>query len=807
MFRTNLKYAFRRLLKQPIFTSINGIGLTLGLVAFLFIMQYVVFQRSFNTMYPDAQRTYLLMEAMPDEDYLAYSPPGIVPRAKENVPGVEHAARYVGGIGSGIILIEQAQGTPTTFRQNDMAFVDDDFLKIFPTATLEGTPDLTAPQTIVLTQSAALQYFQTTDVVNESLKIINQFGEHPFRITGVIEDFSVNSDVGAAVLASISTFESKEYLGYNTWLDLNTLSSNYGSSFFTLSNAEVADNLIAYRKSLFPESDTQQELKIALQSVSDMHLDSELPSVGNARLVWFLLLLAILILAIAWINYINLSTAQSLKKAHSVSVKKVIGAARAHLIKQQLTETFVLTALSTVLAIGLCFLLQPLFNYLVDYPLSLFALLDWKTVLGTLAFVSLTSLTAGFYVAFVLTGFNPSLVLKGSFLRSKKGILMRKTLVTAQFGITIAFIAGTAIMLMQIAYLENKDTGIATEKRLAFTGPGNYGEDWMTIRDAFVEQIEQLAFVKRMTGNGGNPGRGYNMSMQFNKDRERALEGGEQINTMFIDEDFLEVFEVDILAGNAPTPEMVRNGWWSHKKIILNETATKHLGFENPMEAVNEVIYFQYNGEIQEREILAVIEDYNQSSLHQSMEPIALAPSLNQVWFTLEVAGETSSTQLAQLESIYKEHFPKSPFVYHFVDDYYRSFYAEDRRLGQLVSVGAFLAIFISCLGLLGLVMHAVEQRTKEIGIRKVLGASVAHIVGLISKDFVPLIIFAIFIATPLAYYAMSQWLEDFAYRIEIPWWVFALAGVAAIGIASLTVSVQSVRAALANPVESLRNE
>ncbi|MEM1325705.1 MAG: FtsX-like permease family protein [Bacteroidota bacterium] len=810
MFHTNIKYAFRRLLKQPAFTSINGIGLTLGLMAFLYIMQYVAFQWSFNEDFPKATATYRLLDAPKGETLNPATPAGVAPRVKENIPGVELASRWMSGIGSGITLVERENSEPLTFRDDGIVFVDHDFLTMFERPILSGAPDLNKRNALVLTESIALKYFQTTQVTDKTIILINQFGEHPFQITGVIEDFPANADLQPTILGAMSTFESEDYLGYNSsWFDLNTLDNNFVQTYLTLSNPEVADNVVDYRRSLIAESNADGEMEIALQAVANMHLDSgekgNLPTFGNTRLVWFLLILGILILLIAWINYVNLSTAQALKKAHALSVKKVIGAERGFLIRQQLAETFLLTATSVVVAIIGCFLIQPLFNQLVDLPLSLLTLLDVKFMFGAIAFLLLTSLTAGFYVAFVLTGFHPAKVLKGSFLRSKKGILVRKTLVTAQFGITIAFIAGTVIMLTQVRYLQNKDTGMTTERRLSFTGPGSYLDNWIETRDAFVEQVKQLSFVQQFTGNGGNPGRGWNMSVAFRKDRGQT--DSELNNVMFIDEAFLEVFDINILAGTAPTAAMVRQGWWGNQKMIFNETAIEQMGFANPEAAIGEVVYFDMNGKTEEREILAVVEDYHQNSLHSTIGALALAPSLNQVWFTAEVAPATSSAQLAQLEAVYKQSFPKSPFIYHFVDEYYRSFYEDDQRLGQLVTIGALLAIFISCLGLLGLVAHSVEQRTKEIGVRKVLGASVSHIVGLISKDFIPLIGIAIFVAVPLAYYAMSRWLEDFAYRIEMQWWMFALAGVAAIGIAFLTVSLQSIKAALANPVNSLKNE
>ncbi|MEL6945276.1 MAG: FtsX-like permease family protein, partial [Bacteroidota bacterium] len=402
---------------------------------------------------------------------------------------------------------------------------------------------------------------------------------------------------------------------------------------------------------------------VALQSVATMHLyhgeNGNFPTFGNTRLVWFLIILAVLILAIAWINYINLSTAQSLKKAQAVSVKKVIGASRTHLIEQQLIETFVLTLTSVAIAIIGCFAFQSLFNILVDFPLSLAMLLNWKSVGGIVTFLLLTSLAAGFYIAMVLTGFQPALILKGSFLRSKKGVLVRKILVTVQFGITIAFIAGTAIMLMQIKYLQDKDVGIATAQRLAFSGPASYGEGWINTRDAFLEQIKQLPFVKKFSANGSNPGLGYNMSLRFSRERSEAGVNGGVLGSddglcsiFFIDESFLDIYELEILAGETPTAAMVRSGWWNHKKMILNETAIRQIGFNSASEAVNELIYYNINGEVQEIEIMAVVEDYNHLSLHNEIEALALAPSINHAWFTLELVPKTDSEQLAEIEQI-----------------------------------------------------------------------------------------------------------------------------------------------------------
>lgn len=813
MFGKTIIFAFRRMWKQPIFTGINGIGLTLGITAFLFMLQYVVFQWSFNDSFSNTALKYRLLDAVEGNELNSYTVPGMVPLVKENIPGVELASRFMSGIGSGVIIIEDKAGArKNVFREDDLAFVDDDFLKLFDLPTLNGKPALVQPNTMVLTEAAALQYFQTLDVIGESLKLVNQFGEHAFQITGVVQDFPDNSDIKTNVLASMSTFESKEYIGRNTWMDINTLNSSFVLSFFGLTNPEVGENLTKYwERVLMENSNFDTKINAALQSFAEMHLDKGeralLPTFGDAKLVWFLLIIAILILTIAWINYINLSTAQALKKARSVSVRKVIGAKRWHLISQQLAETFLLAAGSVLMGIMLCVLLQPFFNYLVDYPLDISLLLNWKFILGIFTFLVLTSFLAGFYVAIVLTGFDPSVMLKGSFARSRKGILVRKSLVTLQFAISIAFIAGTGIMLLQLNFMQTKDLGFETERRLAILGPADFSAETSRKRTSFLDKIDQLPFVNQYTVAGGIPGRGVNFGFKMSQDKEQLKEEKNSYSMVFVDENYFDLFDIDIIAGSAPTAAMVEKGWWETKKIILNETAAKQLGFENPADALQQVLYQQNNGTIEEIEVYAIVEDYNHESLHAEMMPLVFGPGKSHVWFTLLLNEEANSEQLASLEALYQEHFPKNPFIYRFVEDYYNQFYEADRRLGQLISTATFLAIFISCLGLFGLIAYTVEQRTKEIGIRKVLGASVTNIISLFTKDFVPLVLFAIIIASPIAYYFMQGWLQDFAYRIDIQWWIFALSGFVAVGIALLTVSFQSIKAALTNPVESLRNE
>ena len=812
MINSVLKSIWRQMRKNPVFMMINGVGLTLGLMAFFFILQYVAFQRSYNLMYKAQNQTYRLLYGPLGLDLSFYNAPGIVPRVKEEVAGVELASRYMTGIGNGVLLVEDPNTTtPKSFREDRVSFVDHDFLSIFDREVIAGAPQLKAPFTMVLTESAAMQYFQRTDITGQTLRLINQFGEHPFQITGVIADFPVNTNIETKVLASMPTFETETYLGQNTWMDINTLTSNFVQSFFKLSEASIANQVADYWVQLAEATGFENEIQAALQPIASMHLgnksNAEFPTFGDGQLVRFLMIMAILILAIAWINYINLSTAQSIKKAKVVAVRKTIGAKRSQLIQHQLVETLLITTFSIMLAFVGCALLQPSFNYLVDFPLGFSYFLNPTFILGTLVFLVLTSLVAGFYVAFILTGHDPSTTLKGSFLRSKSGIAVRKVLVTAQFSITIAFISGTVIMMKQINYLQTKDMGIASEGRLAILGPSDFSPETIAGREAFLEQLQNYPFIEEVSASGGMPGRGTNFSFNASKDKEKVGESTDNFDMIFIDEKYFDIYGIQLLIGDPPTATLVNTGWWDSKKIYINETAALQLGFENPEEAYQQFLYYKQGNQTEGFQIAGIVKDYNHWSLHSDMSAMVFGLAQNHVWFTLLLNGETSSEQLADLENLYGTHFPKSPFIYQFVDEVFFQFYEADQRLGQIISISAMIAIFISCLGLFGLVTHIIEQRTKEIGIRKVLGASLSQIASLVPREFIPLIVIAIFIAGPFAYYIMGKWLENFAYRIDLDLWVFALAGIAALLIALTTVSIQSIRAALANPVDAIRNE
>ncbi|NND34663.1 MAG: ABC transporter permease [Saprospiraceae bacterium] len=810
----DIKIAIRRLIKHPIFSGINGVGLTLGLIVFLFIVEYVTYEKSFNSMYDAADRTFRLLEGSEGNELIPYTVPGVVPQAKEKVPGVELATRYVPSIGNGIVLIADLtnQKNSRSFREDHLAFVDHDFLEIFHRPVLSGQPNLTQPNSVVLTKSKALQYFGTTQISDLTIKLINQFGEHEFLITGVIDDFPPNSDIDPDVLFSVATFASEQYVGYNTWANMDGLGSNFVWTFYRLSNLEVGENLIALHKQLTLEHRSSLKMDVALQPVREMHLGtsagSELPTFGNPRQVRFLSLLAILILLIAWINYINLSTAQSMQMTKSLSVRKVIGASRMHLIKQQLAETFLLTTLSLLLAIVCCISLQPLFNRLVDTDLDLSILARQDLIFALFLFLSITTLIAGSYVAVVLTGFRPASVLKGNYSTSSTGVIVRKLLVTLQFIISIAFIAGTIIMSQQIKFMESQDVGLSLNQRLAILGPSDYSEKTSQNRQSFLNELSQLPYVIKYSASGGIPGQGINFAFN-NLTQQNTRPGDEEksYSMVFVDDSYFDVFEIDFLAGGPPSPAETDQGWWKNHKIIINETAAQQLGYANPVDAINQTLNYDDGYQKDKVQVSGVVRDYHHESLRDQIMAMVFGPSRNHVWFTLQLEEGETALQLNSLEELYTNHFPNNPFIYNFVEDYYHEAYEQERKLSDLISLATLLAIFISCLGLFGLATFLVQQRSKEIGIRKVLGASVGSILSLVSRDFIKLILLALIIASPIAYLIMNHWLNDFAYRIQIHWWVFLFAGLLGALIAFFTISFQGLRAAIRNPVSSLRDD
>ncbi|MFK7922061.1 MAG: ABC transporter permease, partial [Bacteroidia bacterium] len=670
-----------------------------------------------------------------------------------------------------------------------------------------GLLDLTRPKTMALSVNTAKKYFGDEEAVGQQLQIDNQFGRAFYEVVAVYEEMPENSDFRYDVLFSHATLAVPEFRANNDWADPRQFGYNNAYLFFELDEATQVASLEKEFDAWVAKGQPDAKKELKLQALTNVHLGRSLseiyPTLGDRSWVLFLTIAAFLLLAIAWINYINLSTAQASERAREVGIHKVLGAERRQLVLQYLAETSILTALATIFALILVPLFQPLFNRLVDLPLSLSVFGGTIYPLIALLVVILGALLSGGYVALVLTSFRPVQILQGRFKMSRRSLWLRKGLVVGQFTIAIAFIASTVILFQQLKFIQDKDLGVALEQRIAIRGPFVKGEDFEVQKQSFRNEVEKLSFVQSFSGSAAIPGRYFNFSStNLRRLNQEADENEEGYGFIFIDENYLDTYEINLANGRKFKAQEAISGWDS-KKVILNEKAREQLGFATNADAIGALLH-SFD---EEREVVGVVANYNHLSLRFEAGAIVFLPSRNSGFFTIKLNQQDLTSKLTTLEGIYQTTFPGNPFQYEFLDESFGRLYADEQRSGRLFFTAASLTILISALGLLGLVAFVARQRTKEIGIRKVLGASVSQIVNLLFKDFVPLIMIALLIAAPLAWWLMSEWLQNFAYQINIQWWFFALAGLLALTIAFITVSIQSLQVALANPIESLRNE
>ncbi len=538
-----------------------------------------------------------------------------------------------------------------------------------------------------------------------------------------------------------------------------------------------------------------------LQPLTAIHLwsniNQEAEPNGDGKAVGLLFAVALFILAIAWVNYINLSTARAVERAREVGVRKVSGATRSQLMRQFLTESLLLNSTALALALGIVWSAAPAFSNFLgkDIPFSLFSGSLLGAMLGIFAAGTLLS---GFYPALVLSGFRPVNILKGAFKSSPRGVTLRQGLIVGQFAVSVAMLIGVLVVTRQVGFMRSQNPGFDRSQTLVLEGPGTLADStYRNVFAGFRNEVLQIPGVQNIAGSSSVPGDEIYWTSGF----RRLKSDSEQFNTLYIlgtDAGFASAYDLKFAAG--------RNFEITDKKAaILNESAARLLGFASPEQALGEQIS---RGRRDTMTVCGVVRDFHHLGLQKAVDPMCLrynAETRN--YYSLKIGGGNLPGTLAGVEALWKRHFPADPYSYFFLDEFFDSQYKADVLFGKVFGLFTLLAVFIACLGLFGLASYTVLQRTKEIGIRKVLGANVAGITGLLAKDFLKLVALAILISVPVAWYFMDRWLSGFAYRIDIQWWMAAAAGALALGIAFITVSLQSVKAALANPVQSLRSE
>jgi putative ABC transport system permease protein len=819
MFKSYLTTAWRNIRKNKVFSAINIIGLAIGMAACLLILQFVNFELSYDQFNKNAGDLYRVYNdryqngKLIQHGTITYS--GVGKAMQDDYPEVIAHAR-VEPFGKQII----SNGT-RKYGDQEVLAVDNSFLTMFSYPLLAGDlkSALTAPYAAVLTEDAAYRYFglrgnEAASAIGKTFIMGND--STPYRVTGICRNAPENSHLSFDLLASYITV----YSGKNPYkeADYDFTSSDFWH-YIQLKHGTDYKALQAKFEAFCQKHFQGNKIsgsveKFYLQPLSRAHLYSdfeyEIGRTGSATVVWGLLIIALFIIVIAWVNYINLSTARSVERAREVGVRKVIGAAKTQLIRQFLMESFLINAIALILAVALVLLLQSPFNTLVGHDLSLSFLLmksigGYGVMIGLLLLLLAGIFISAFYPAFVLSSFRPILVLKGKFSASKKGIVLRKGLVIGQFAITVILIIGSFVVYRQIRYMNGQQLGMNMDQVLVLKAPEltNWDSTFISREDNLMHELRQIAGVSGAAASwntfGGETGRGFDIRREGQDNTVHYTMRNNGISMGWLD-----LYKIKLLAGRDYTYTDFNPDFNKLHNIILNESAIKLLGFTSPQEAIGKTILTRDR----KWDVIGVINDYHQKSLRYPVEPTMLYPAYSSNSdIAIKVSAAKLPATIAAVKNTYNSFFPGNLFDYYFLDTKFNRQYQNDQLFGKAFGIFAGFAIFIACLGLLGLALFATAQRTKEIGVRKVLGASVGNIVALLSRDFILLVLIAFGIASPIAYFIMHQWLLDFAYRINIEWWVFALAGALAVVIALATISTQAIRAAVMNPARSLRTE
>ena len=797
MIRNYLKIAVRTLLKNKGFTFINILGLALGLAICLLIIFFVVDELSYdwyNTKYERIYRVNTDLKYNGTVSYFAGSPIPLADALAREFPEVEKAVRITPAVN-----IRFKKGNETVREDGATFYCENGIFDIFTFPMLSGDPKtaLTEPNAVVITESMAKKYFNRTNVVGETLFLVTDSSSH--KITGVMRDmpqqshFKINFllasfPVGKGNWNSISPF--KTFI----LLKPGTDHKHFEAKLNPLMDRNLVHADFDYKKFKL----SSNYFKLSLIPLKDIHLPSnrqgELGINGNIQYIYIFSAVAIFILLLACINFMNLSTARSANRAREVGVRKVLGSSRRHLVFQFLAESLIVTFVAAFIAVLTAWALLPLFNHFSNKELSItLQTLSW--LLPALFIIVLfVGILAGSYPAFFLSAFQPVDVLKGKLSAGFKGGALRSTLVVFQFSISIFLIIGTLVIYNQLHYIQNKDLGFNRSQVLTINSVNTLNNTQL-----FKQQIKQLPGVVNATLTSYLPVGGYRSIGFISTDQNN----GQSTQLWKVDEDYLNTMGIELKQGRGFSAQLKTDS----SAVVINETAAKILGYHG--DPVNKSLYTGVGKDIKKKyTVIGVVKDFNFSSLRDNVEPLVMV--MENDWLArLSVRVNTNNlpAMLARIEATWKTAAPHEHFEYSFMDADFDALYRTEQRMGNLFIAFTTLAVFIACLGLFSLAAYAAEQRNKEIGIRKILGAGVSTIVTMLSKDFIKLVFISIIIATPLAWLIMNKWLQGYAYRQNIQWWMLLSAAVGALVIAFATISSQSFKAARSNPVDSLRSE
>ena len=802
MIRNYLTSALRYISRNKAFTTINVLGLAIGMMACMLIMQFVLHEFSYDNFHTKKDRIVRLQLDRYNKGEIstrwASGALGIGPDLKSNFPEIETFVRMRS---SNAVFSYQ----DLYFKEEGVYYASEDFFSVFSFKLIDGIDSLVLkePFKAVLSRSLAKKYFGDENPIGKTIK---NNGKDQYEVAGVFEDLPVNTHMKVNALLSFESFVSLvnqpqqmtswQWDGFMTYL---LLGKNVDKKAF---EAKIPAFVQKREGELLKR--VNGDMVFNLQPITDIHLDSdfigEFKPNGNRKSAYFLSVVAVLILIIAWINYINLSTAKSIERAREVGVRKVMGSFRTQLVQQFLFESLLLNSIAVVMAIVLVVLLTPSFSELTGRQLDYLLFkknMFWAWIVVLIAGGALLS---GLYPAFVLSSYKPVEVLKGRFKNSGQGVYFRKGMVITQFVASITLIIGTFTVYRQIRFMQSQDLGVDLEQTLILNSPNVVDSTYEQKFAVFKEQIKQYPEVINVSASTSVPGRqpGWNAG-GIRRISQRDDESN-QYRVIMMDHDFIPLYGLKVVAGRGFSGETSNE----ESRVLINEAAARRLGFSKIEDAINDQIYFWGDT----FSIAGVLKNYHQESLKKEHEPLvfryASAPG---GYYSIKFKTSKVKESMSRFEEQWKQLFPGNPFLSFFLDDHYNQQYQADQQFGKVFGIFSALAIFIACLGLFGLSSLTALQRTKEIGVRKVLGASVPGILRLVTKDYIVLLTIAIGISVPLSWWIMNGWLSDFASRIELAWWIFALPGILVVFIALMTVSIHTLKAARTNPTRSLRYE
>lgn len=811
MIKNYLRSAWRNIARHKFISFINISGLTIGITCCLLILLYIINELSYDKFNTNADRTYRVTRIFYSKDgsenlHLSSIAPPFGPLLKVAFPDIEKVTRVL------------PNGT-TVFRYKDKLFneqngffADENFFNVFSVNITEGDKKtaLNDPYTVIITPEIARKYFGNEDPINKTVILDNT--KHEFKVTGVFEPFPSNSHMHPNMLMSFNTLKDsiiygekqlETNYGNNSFYTYLLLPKNYNSKMISGQLNNFLDKYV-HMPGMPPNVKTSQATKLTMQKLTDIHLkshlDDEIEPEGSITRVYIFSIIAVFILLIACINYMNLSTARSALRAKEIGVRKVIGAQRKEIIRQFLGESVLVTWLALILAMVLTWLLLPYINSLAHLNLAFSSLFRWDILIGILCLPFFIGLLSGIYPAIFMSSFKPVQVLKGVLKVGSGGISFRKVLVVVQFSISIILIVATTVVFQQLSYIENKSLGFNKDHILVTAYSGTLTKQF----ESFKQELLKNPAIKSVGRSSRIPS-----GRLLDDQGAQVIEGGKSVPTnielkyITTDFGFMDTYGMKLAAGRNFSKDYITDT----ASYVINETAVQQLGWKTAQNAIGkDMTYGNTKGKV-----IGVVHDFHFESLHQAIIPmIFLLPPPSSSYYnsiSIKVNGNNVQSAINTMRDTWHQYVPTVPFDYTFLDDRFHKLYDAEQQESKLFTIFSCLAIFIACLGLFGLSAFTISQRVKEIGVRKVLGASVPQIVVELSKDFMTLVIIAALLALPLAGWLMHNWLKNFASRIDLSVWVFLGAGIMAFIIAFVTISMQTVKAANVNPVKSLRSE